>query len=383
MTVWIVLALAITLFYCLLFVAYRLAWDKINTFFLETSFEPKTKISIVISARNEAANIEKCVQSLLAQNYPTSLYDIIIVNDFSEDNTLELLLQIQAPNLRILSMEDFVSKSDKIISFKKRAISIAIEHSDAELIVATDADCTVSPNWLANIVSFYQINQKPKMIVAPVRFLVSPTLLHQFQAIDFASMQGITAATVFLNWGIMCNGANLAFCRQSFWEVGAYDGVEHLISGDDYLLQYKFKSKWPGSVSYLKSTEAIVDTLPQNSWPAFFQQRIRWASKTGKYKDPKMTAILLLVYCFNFQIPILFFVACFNSIYWPFFYLILVAKIFAEQLLLWPISRFFAQRKTIILHTLLQPLHIIYIIVAGFLSRVAKFEWKNRMLQQP
>jgi cellulose synthase/poly-beta-1,6-N-acetylglucosamine synthase-like glycosyltransferase len=367
--------------YVLLMLVYHFGWWLQKPFLKSAVFIPTTKVSIVIAARNEAANIEKCIRSILAQEYPLGLLEIIVVDDCSEDETLAVLNNIEASNLHIFLLSDFLEKEEKVVSFKKKALALGIAKSTGDLIVTTDADCWMGVNWLSTIVSFYE-SKGPEMIVAPVHFVHDNSLLQLFQSIDFMTMQGITAATVRLHLGIMCNGANLAFSRKAYDAVNGYSGVDHLVSGDDYLLQMKIKKQNPNAVHYLKSREAIVHTLPQLTWRSFFQQRIRWASKTGRYDDRKTTLILSVIYLFNCLLFVLFLSSLFNTYYWSLLWPILFSKIIVELMFLYPVARFYSDKKQLLYFVFLQPLHIMYIIVAGFLSRFSRFEWKQRIAIQ-
>jgi glycosyltransferase involved in cell wall biosynthesis len=363
--------------YVVLILLYAIGFWRQKSFDIPDNFIPKTKISVIVAARNECSNIENCVQSILAQNYPSHLFELIIVDDFSTDNTVELVHKYSSPNLKVLLLSENVTKQERLVSYKKKALSVGISHSTGDLLVTTDADCWMEKDWLMQIAALYEVSGA-QMIVAPVRFVTNSSVLQMFQSLDFMTMQGITVATVRLKLGIMCNGANLAFTKRSYLDVNGYDGVDQLISGDDYLLMMKIKKHFPDGIRYLKSKGAIVNTLPQLTWNDFLQQRIRWASKTGKYDDPKTSLILLFVYLFNCSCFVLALLSIFNTDYLYVTLLFLVVKIVVELLFLQPVAQFFSQSRNLVFFPFLQPIHILYIIVAGFLSRIGKFDWKNR-----
>ncbi|NCX96606.1 MAG: hypothetical protein EBX41_09435 [Chitinophagia bacterium] len=223
--------------------------------------------------------------------------------------------------------------------------------------------------------------QSPEMIIAPVIYHQKKSLLGLFQQIDFMTMQGITAATHKLKWGNMCNGANLAFTKEIYNEVNGYEGITHLATGDDYLLMTKIARLPNKKISYLKSRSAIMATAPQYDWMSFLQQRIRWASKSGKYEDKKITRILLLVYVFNFLLCVVFLGGFFMHSLWVAAAIALAAKTACEYLFLIPVSAFFRRSWVLIYFPFLQPLHILYIVVAGFLGFIGKYQWKNREVQ--
>ncbi|MBK8494492.1 MAG: glycosyltransferase [Chitinophagaceae bacterium] len=191
-------------------------------------------------------------------------------------------------------------------------MEIAIGQSTGELIVTTDADCTVTGNWLQTIAAFYETHQ-PVFIAAPVSINCGINFIEMFQALDFAMLQGITGASVHKKIHSMCNGANLAYTKKAFEEVGGFAGIDHIASGDDMLLMHKIYKRYPDQVMFLKSKAAIVQTAPVNSIGEFFNQRIRWASKADKYDDKRIFAVLFLVYLFNLLLVVLPVIALFTN----------------------------------------------------------------------
>ena len=369
----------LTVGYCLLMLAYRIGWAKQETFDLPDTYLPQTFISIIIPARNEAHNIGACIDSILAQKYPASLFEVIVIDDHSEDDTAAIVEQYASKNVRCVRLADILAEK-QINSYKKAALAAGITASKGALIVTTDADCVAADKWLVNLAAIFE-RDKPAMIVAPVTYSAKRNILQIFQLIDFMSMQGITAAAHKLNLGNMCNGANLAFSKAAFEFVHGYDNISHLASGDDYLLMMKINKAYPGGISYLKSPEAIVTTAPQTTWKGFLQQRVRWASKSGKYNDAPLTAILILVYLFNVALFALAIAGFFSSFYWLVAIGMLVVKIIAEYLFLRGVARFFNSAWITGYFVLLQPLHVAYIVVAGFLGFFGKYEWKGRNVQ--
>jgi len=365
--------------YVLLMIVYRIGWLKQPAFTADKAAPPGTFISVIIPARNEAANIEACIRSVLSQDYPAQLVEVIVVDDHSEDGTATLA-KAAGDRVQVVSLREYLENGEPTHSYKKKALTAGITASRGSLIVTTDADCIAPPHWLARIASLYE-RTGATMIIGPVKFTASTKLVGLFQSLDFTTMQGITAAAHRLRLGSMANGANLAFSREAFEAVQGYSGIDHLASGDDYLLLHKMQQRFPERIQYLKSREAIIETAPQPDWASFLQQRIRWASKSGKYSDYRLTAILMLVYLFNVAILAVT-VACFwLPELWPILAGILMIKIAAELVFLLPVAGFFNNRRELWLFPLLQPLHILYIVLAGFLGLLGGYRWKGRAVR--
>lgn len=335
--------------------------------------------SIIICARNEENNIGKCIHSILQQTYPTHLYEIIVVDDYSTDTTVEIVQTFKQNNVRLLQLKMLLA--DKPInSYKKKAIELAIQQAKGNWIVTTDADCIAPSNWLFTIAA-YQKTTQARFIAAPVVYSRANDFLSIFQSLDFLTLQGITAAAVHKGFHAMCNGANLAYEKQTFFEVNGFLGIDSIASGDDMLLMHKVYAHYPTQVKYVLSKEAIITTEPMPSWKTFINQRIRWASKADKYKDKRMIVVLALVYLINLLVPTLFIVSLFNHAYILWASLFLGIKILVELPFIWQVARFFNQASIIIYFPLAQPVHILYTIVAGWLGKFGNYTWKGRRVE--
>jgi cellulose synthase/poly-beta-1,6-N-acetylglucosamine synthase-like glycosyltransferase len=379
--------------YVLLILYYWRSWVSIPEYKIESQkSKAKTRISIIIPARNEEENIAACLDSICNQSYPTALFEVLVVDDHSTDNTAAIVRSYERKNVKLISLKDFVQ--DALNSYKKKAIEIAIAQSTGELIVCTDADCIAGPNWLQTIADFYEQYQ-PQFIAAPVALLPSPAgeglgvrFIKVFQALDFMTLQGITGASVHKKIHSMCNGANLAYTKKAFEAVGGFTGIDTIASGDDMLLMHKIYKQWPDKVMFLKSKEAIVQTQPVNSISEFFNQRIRWASKADRYDDKRIFAVLLLVYLVNVLMLLLPFAGLVHPeklsiINYPLsitdlWLLLLLLKTITELIFLMPVAGFFGKRKLLWLFPLMQPFHILYTVIAGWLGKFGSYKWKGR-----
>ena len=167
--------------------------------------------------------------------------------------------------------------------------------STGELIVTTDADCFVNENWLHDEPSLHFMkNINLHLLLHRFQLIAAINSLRFSRRLDFMTLQGITGASVHKKIHSMCNGANLAYTKKAFEEVGGFTGIDNIASGDDMLLMHKIYKRYPDKVMFLKSKDAIVQTAPVNSVKEFFNQRIRWASKADKYDDKRIFAVLLI-----------------------------------------------------------------------------------------
>lgn len=386
----VVFLIVILLFtgYAALIVYYRTGWGSLP-FFTAQKKQFQTKITVIIPARNEAANIGNCLSSLMQQSYPRQLFEVLVVDDFSDDATTAVVNSYTSQNVRLISLKDYISPG-QTTAYKKKAIEIAVGQAAGELIVTTDADCTAPQNWLQTIAAFYETNQ-PQFIAMPVLIQPSKSFIGIFQSLDFMTLQGITGASVHYKFHSMCNGANLAYTKKAFEAVNGFTGIDTIASGDDMLLMHKIYKQFPKKVMFLKSREVIVSTQPVSSISAFFNQRIRWASKADKYDDKRIFAVLLVVYLFNVLLLTLPVIALFKnysltirnyplSIIDLWLWLLLL-KTVIELWFLFPAATFFNARKNLWWFPLMQPFHIVYTVIAGWLGKFGSYNWKDRKVK--
>lgn len=368
---------AILLCIYILLVNTYLFWFKRLKIFQSEKVREATTFSIIIPARNEEQNIEACIRSILKNNYPDNLYEIIVADDFSTDNTPEIVHSLQNvfPNISIISLKDIIS--GKINSYKKKAIELAIAQSKYEWIVTTDADCIIPPNWLALFDAYIQSNDRV-FVAAPVMFTCNNSFLNIFQCLDFISLQGITAASVYAGAHSMCNGANLAYKKTAFYKVDGFKNADQIASGDDMLLMHKIKLQYPREIGYLFSRDAVVLTEPMPDWKSFINQRIRWASKATNFKDKKVFWVLLLVYFTNLFLFILFFACLFKPAIFLIWLILIFSKALLEMPYMYHAAKFFSLQRLMPWFILMQPFHILYTIVSGWLGRFGSYKWKGR-----
>ncbi|MHB1921507.1 MAG: glycosyltransferase [Chitinophagaceae bacterium] len=380
MTILLIFSFSLALIYGLLLLVYGYGWRSLPTFQPlpdSGSASEEVRVTVIVPARNESPYIIACLASILAQKHWRPGDEIIVVNDFSTDNTADLVLSLRDPRIRLIHLSDYVTKENRLNSFKKKSLEIAIQQSRGELILTTDADCVVGPCWVETLVQFYRATSSC-FIAAPVAFHQEKNFFQAFQSLDFMTMQGVTGAMARLKTGTLCNGANLAYEKKAFFAVGGFQGIDSIASGDDMLLMYKMHQAYPGKVNFLKSWEAIVRTLPVERMGDFMQQRIRWSSKAGHYEDSRITLVLALVYAWNGMFLILLIWGFFHTLAWEIAAILLLYKTLVELTLLIPVARFF--KKTSLLWQFFpgQFFHIPYILMAGWLGKMGSYQWKGR-----
>ncbi len=332
---------------------------------------PNVFVCIIISARNEEKNLPHLLQSLERQNYPENKFEIILVDDHSTDSTLKIMQQFSETrnNARYISLP--AGKTGK-----KSAIRFAINLSVAELIITTDADCRMNPDWLLTIVSFRE-KTKASLIIGPVAYLYNNSFFAKIQALEFASLIASGAASAFLRRPIMCNGANLAFIKSEY-PIEENSLAVDSPSGDDIFLLQHLKKINRNNIKFLKSSESIVFTTPSANLPEFINQRKRWYSKSSLYTDYEILGSGFIVTYANFSLLLVFAICIISSVPWAFLLLLFMAKLSADMIFLYPFLGFIKSRKLLWLAPILEifyPFYILYIMIS---CRVGRYIWKDR-----
>ena len=316
------------------------------------------KVSVLIAARNEEKNIEKLLESLKKQSFPKELFEVIIVNDHSTDNTDEIINDFINKNKEL---DVKLLKAEK--KGKKHAISQALHTAINELIIVTDADCVLNDLWIESIVGFYQ-EEKCKMILAPVLLSPAENLFEKMQVLEHLSLIGSTAGSASIGFPVMCNGANMAYERKAALEVEKFRKDFDIPSGDDmFLLEQFVKYYGHKNVKFLLSKSAVVKTKTCKTIKDFFRQRRRWVSKTKSYTSWKVIVTALIVLFFNLSIISLLVSAFFVPALWSIYILLTLLKFFIDFPLLKNITNFMNQGSLL---KWVLPLEIIYPFYAVF-----------------
>ncbi len=381
---WHIISIVIlTLFtgaYIGLILYYRKLFCKLKPF-SQRNITPKTKFSVIIPARNEEDSIGLCVESIFKQHYPSDLFEVIVIDDHSSDSTSAVIIELQNKfsSLKLIRLAELV-KGKLLNAYKKKAIDMAINQTSGEWIVTTDADCLMAPEWLKSFDNYIQ-QHDPELVAGPVKFNNTGSFVSIFQCLDFLSLQGITAAAVSAEKHSMCNGANLAYKKSAYYEVNGFKGIDNVASGDDMLLMHKIQNRFPGKIGYLFSPEAIVSTAPMPDWKSFFNQRVRWASKAEKYDDKSIILVLVLVYFYNVLLLALAVLSFIDLFYLKLLIVSITCKILVELTFMFPVATFYKEKKLLWWFTIMQPFHILYMVIAGWLGKFGSYRWKGRQVK--
>jgi glycosyltransferase involved in cell wall biosynthesis len=259
---------------------------------VKTDGEETPFVSVVIAARNEAENIGYLLDDLLAQDY-SGRFEIIAVDDFSGDNTGEIIREYSHRDKRVRHAETHYSLSP--YRHKKRAIHEGILKSLGEIIMTVDADCRVPSGWIRGMAA--RLGKTVELAAGEV-VVEGKGILATLEILEFAGIQAMAAGCMNRGFPLTCNGANMAYYRATFERVNGFAGVGGLVSGDDDLLMHKIARGGTSRVAFVTGNETAVRVRAVKNVGEFLSKRIRWASKIRGY--PKGKAIVFLSAIFLF-----------------------------------------------------------------------------------
>ncbi|MCS6934317.1 MAG: glycosyltransferase [Chitinophagales bacterium] len=337
-------------------------------------------VSIIIPTRNESENIQNCLRSIFAQNYPRDKYEVIVVDDYSTDATLRLAREMQQPNLLVLDLMQYLGRPGEYIPNKKKAIALGIKNAKGPIIITTDGDCTRGTNWLRTMVGAY-LQGNYKLLTGPVMMKPARWPLEIFQQLDVINLVAITGATITNGFPTMCNGANLLYPKEVFAEVEGFKGNMELPTGDDIFLMQKIAARYPEGIGFVKNMDACVFTRPEKTLSAFISQRVRWISKSSRYGASAVATVLYFAYLFHLLIVIdgLYALSGLPAGWWP----VAIAggtKFTVDLLFNLPVVIFFRKPLLLLAYPIVNIFYVIYVVVIGVLSLTGKYRWKDRLI---
>lgn len=329
----------------------------------------KVSVSVIIPVRNEEVYITRLLNALSMQTCSQENFEVIIVNDNSEDNTAAVV-------------EEYISsgklKRCRLLhspgSGKKGALTAGIYNAKGDLIVTTDADCEMGPQWLDVIAAHYEKTQA-EMLVAPVAISKSDSITGRIQQLDYMAMQVCGLGSLSRGNPLLCSGANLAFTHSAFYAVKGYEGNENVASGDDTFLMLKFDEVY-GSPYAILDERAIVEAGHRENITEFIHQQIRWGSKIKYYRSNYIKGIGLAVFTGNLCY-VLSFILLFAGCY-IFFIIIAAVKLCTDAVILHKGRKFFHGDETI----RFSPVMLIYPFLFIFIGMAAwsgRYRWKGRL----
>ncbi|UPL50378.1 glycosyltransferase [Hymenobacter sublimis] len=337
--------------------------------------------SVLVAARNEAANLPWLLHDLSQQLPVAGGFEVLIIDDHSTDATAQVVAEAAA-NLpfpvRVLQLASQPSAP----TGKKAAVQTGIQAARAPWLLFTDADCRVPAGWVRTYAELVAQDADARFISGPV-LLTGRGWLATLQGLELAGLVGVGAASIGWEQPTMCNGANLAYRRADFFAVDGFRGNEAVPSGDDEFLLHKLHAAFPGSIRFLRQEGAVVQTAAQPTVRLLLRQRVRWASKWRHYQAAAPRRLAVLVLLSNLTFPVgaglwLLGVAPGTAVVaaWA-------LKLLADVVFLRPVLRFLGRPQWLWWVPVLQLAYGPYALATGLLGLRGSYEWKGRKATSP
>jgi len=367
----IFISLLIFLLYGFLVLRYILAnrRDELKTI---SKVESKT-VSVVIPYRNEAVHIKKLTQSLFSQDYPKELLEFIFIDDHSNDRSttiLESCCKSIKFECKILSLSEETGK--------KAALKKGVESSNGEVVLTSDADCTMGTLWVSSMINCIA-NPNKEFLIGPVKLERGNSIFTALQQIEFAAVMACTSGSAILGKPISCNGANLGFTRSLYEKVKPYNSNLQVASGDDMFFLFAAKNSLKNSeIAFVSSPDALVKTQVISSLRGFISQRIRWVKKSRYFEDwdsKKFGLVLMMMNLLLFTQLMSSLV--FDKLYWLVI-LSFFVKYFLDTCLLFSIRRWNPIGNIILKSFYLSLVYPFYLLSIALLSLLTRSKWKGR-----
>lgn len=364
-------AVAIQLFYlCLFLVAFSKKRQEIQ--------QPFVPVSIIVCAHDEEQNLTELIPELLSQEYPE--FEVIVVNDRSNDNTYDYLLEQTKVHSRLKMVN--VKDTPEHVNSKKYALTLGIRAASYDWILLTDADCRpVSKQWIAKfsqsfddqtqfVLGFSPYIQKSGFLNLFIRF---ESLITALQYLSFAWMKN----------PYMGVGRNLAYRKSLFLEKKGFNNYLHVMGGDDDLFVNQHAHGRNTKVQF--HPEALVTSAPKTTWKSFFYQKLRHLSvgKRYKFKHKLLLGLFKLSWVLTLLIglPVLG-VLLYNRTYNELLYQIIIGVLVLRWVILafcvGSITRKAGLRFTLWALPVLDFVYPIYYISTGLVASLTKkVRWKT------
>ena len=335
-------------------------------------------VSVVVAARNEEAYIGYCIASLVGQTYPADRFEVLIVDDGSEDRTADIVQQSaeQHANVKALRVDGAFPE----MVAKKRPMSVGNHAARGEIILTTDADCRVPETWIASmvvhfepdvcaVIGFSQIKNNDAVLNA----------VERLQGLDFLALMSAAAGAANLGVALAASGQNLAYRKHAFEQVGGFRRIGHRPSGDDVLLFQLMRRTAAGKVRFATDPESFAATWRTESLLGLMRQRRRWASNAPlqAWLNPPFFLYILTVFLVSALIPACAIAGAGTShLVWPL--VCLAVKAGADWLVIHKGARVFGRPDLLWTFPVWELVQIPYILWVGLSGSLFGFVWKGR-----
>ncbi len=369
-----IILILLTVFYFIISVWLIFGNNKLlKSYSLDNFTKSTPRVSIIVAARNEEKNIQQCIEKCANQDYPKDKFEVIVVNDRSEDSTAGIVKKISERhnNVRLINITDL--SEEYVKSGKKHALKNGIENATGEILLLTDADCLPEPGWIKSMVQCFEENVGVVVGHSPYK---GKGFINRLVQLDNLSIIAVGAGGIGGGYPILSVGRNFAYRRKVYEEIGGFEKIKNFSSGDDDLMLMLAREQTDWKINFASNPDSFVYTRPPQTMKEAIMQRMRWSSKGLHYTIP-MSLSLVAVFFYNLflfiTIPLFFL----NFLPGTVPLISLVIKIIVDFVLIYLAGRLVNESKLIKYFPLVALLHIPYLIFFGLYGTFGKVQWKT------
>jgi cellulose synthase/poly-beta-1,6-N-acetylglucosamine synthase-like glycosyltransferase len=328
-------------------------------------------VSVVVPLRNEEDQLPGLLDDFARQSFPEELHEVIFVDDHSTDASASILAKwtVAYPRFRYLRLSPGTSG-------KKSALSYGIQHAEHDWIIQVDADCRLDPGFISAHITF--LEEHPSDLVAGIVTTGNGngSFMESFERLDILALAGSGAGSFSLGRPMMCSGANLAYSKKLHEETRSFDPESTVASGDDMFLMIGAR-KLGKTLSFITDRKSIVRTKPQKDLRSLIAQRIRWGSKTPRYKMLDIQLLALLASLCNISILLMPLWIILFSMWWPWLAGAWVLKTLADFMLLFRMTGISGSRSDLKRFLPVSLLYYPYFLVTVLGALRGRTVWKE------
>jgi glycosyltransferase involved in cell wall biosynthesis len=235
-------------------------------------------VSVIISARNEAKNLQENLPFILQQNYAD--FEVVVINDCSYDSSDQVLTDMQReyPHLKVVT----ITEHDRFKTGKKFALTLGIKAAKNEYLLFTDADCKpASVNWITRMV--VNFSTKAQIVLGYSPYYKTANFLN-----PFVRFETIKTAINYLSCALngdpyMGIGRNMAYTKTLFFSQKGFASHMHVISGDDDLFVNQHAT--PDNTIIEIHPETFMYTSAKTTLASWYRQKKRHMGVGKLYKN--------------------------------------------------------------------------------------------------
>lgn len=321
-------------------------------------------VTILLAARNEEDHIGRCLQSLINQDYPHHLFEILVGNDSSTDRTAEVIASFQNKYPQIKSF--LITQQPTHQQAKANVLLQLAQQAQGEYYFITDADMALPPTWLKGLLCAMEPNTG---IVTGFTAINPISNFAKLQDIDWTFALGLIKVVSDQWRPVTSMGNNMVISKTAYQSVGGYEQIPFSITEDYELFRHVTRKGYKPINLISKEVEGVSN--PQPDWRSLLKQRRRWL--VGAFGLNIYMWIVLLFQAVFFPVLILLFAIS------PFWGLgIFASKILAQSLFIHQVLRKLGKRYSVADYLQYEVYSMLNTLALLIYSIFTKVEWKGR-----